>query len=106
MNNTFTLKIPMFICVVQTTQILCDSNFAQISIFFTQNLCGFHQIAQISIKTTQIYGEKHTKYLCTDLSHNICVTSLADIQIFVRITRIELYGWSSCVIHDISQWFH
>jgi hypothetical protein len=36
--------------VVQTTQILCDSNFAQISTFFTQNLCGFHQIAQISIK--------------------------------------------------------
>jgi hypothetical protein len=86
-----TLKIPMFICVVQTTQILCDSNFGQISTFFTQNLCGFLQIAQISIKITQIYGENHTKNLCTDLSHKICVTLLADIQIFVRIPRIELH---------------
>jgi hypothetical protein len=80
-----TLKILMFICVVQTTQILCDANFAQISTFFTQNLCGFHQIAQISIKIKQIY----TTYLCTDLSHKIFVTSLADIQIFVRKTRFD-----------------
>jgi hypothetical protein len=60
---------------------LCDSNFAQISTLFTQNLSSFHQIAQI-------YGENHTKSLCTDLSHNICVTTLADTQIFVWITRI------------------
>jgi hypothetical protein len=51
--QTYTLKILMFICVVQTTQVLCDSNFARISAFFTQNLCGFLQIAQISIKTTK-----------------------------------------------------
>jgi hypothetical protein len=95
----------MFICVVQTTQILCDSNFALIFTFSIQNLCGFHQIAQISIKITQIYGENHTKYLCTDLSHKICVTSLADIQIFVRKTRIELHEWNSYVIYDIALWF-
>jgi hypothetical protein len=76
-----TLKIPMIICVVQTIQILCNSHFAQISTFFSQNLCDFHEIAQISIKTTQIYSESHTKYLCTDLSHSICVTSLADTNI-------------------------
>jgi hypothetical protein len=98
----YTRKIEMFVCVVQTTKFLYDSYFAQISTFFTQNLCGFHQIAQISIKITQINGENHTKYLCTDLSHNICVTSLADIEleIFVRITRIELHEWSSYVIYD------
>jgi hypothetical protein len=79
---------------------LCDSNFAQISTFFTQNLCGFHQIAQISIKITQIYGENLKKYLCTYLSHNICVTSLASIQIFMRKTRIELHEWNSYVIYD------
>jgi hypothetical protein len=34
-QKPLTLKIPMFICVVQTTQILCDSNFAQIATFST-----------------------------------------------------------------------
>jgi hypothetical protein len=52
----------------------------------------------------QIYGENHTKYLCTDLSHKFCVTTLADMQIFVRIPRIELHEWSFGVIHDIALW--
>jgi hypothetical protein len=82
----YTLKMSILICVDHTTQILCDSNFAQILIFFTQSFCGFHKIAQKSIKIIQIHSKNHANYLCTDFLHYICVTSLADTEIFVRIT--------------------
>jgi hypothetical protein len=59
-------------------------------VWFSSNCTNFHK--------------NHTNlrwnYLCTDLSHKFCVTTLSDIQIFVRIIRIELHEWNSNVIYD------